>query len=83
LTQTLEYKDGDLGLRGYIAYDDQKSGKRPGILVMPEGLGLGKHAKRRAEQLAQLGYVALAGNPFGDGKEFTNMEEALARSPLA
>jgi len=75
-TQTLEYKDGDLGLRGYIAYDDQKSGERPGILVMPEGLGLGKHAKRRAEQLAQLGYVALAGDPFGDGKEFTNMEEA-------
>jgi dienelactone hydrolase len=75
-TQTIEYKDGDLGLRGYLAYDDQKSGKRSGILVMPEGLGLGKHAKRRAEQLAQLGYVALAGDPFGEGKEFTNMEEA-------
>jgi dienelactone hydrolase len=75
-TDTIEYKDGDLGLRGYLAYDDQKNGKRPGILVMPEGLGLGKHAKRRAEQLAQLGYVALAGDPFGDGKEFTNMEEA-------
>src|SRR5260221_14589882 len=35
-TETLEYKDGDLNLRGYYAYDDQKAGKRPGILVMPE-----------------------------------------------
>jgi hypothetical protein len=26
-TETIEYKDGDLGLRGHLAYDDQKSGK--------------------------------------------------------
>src|SRR5271156_6182366 len=75
-TQTIEYKDGDLGLRGHLAYDDQKSGKRPGILVIPEGLGLGGHAKRRAEQLTELGYVAFAGDPYGDGRVFTSMEDA-------
>ena len=54
-TETIEYKDGDVTLRGYLAYDETKSGKRPGILVMPEALGLGTHAKSRAERLAQLG----------------------------
>src|SRR6202022_163968 len=44
-TETIEYKDGDVTLRGYLAYDETKSGKRPGILVMPEALGLGEHAK--------------------------------------
>ena len=38
-TETIEYKDGDVTLRGYLAYDDKKTGKRPGVLVMPEAFG--------------------------------------------
>jgi dienelactone hydrolase len=75
-TETFEYKDGDLGLRGYLGYDDQKSGKRPGILVMPEAFGLGKQAKSRVERLAQLGYVALGGDPYGNGREIAELPEA-------
>jgi len=76
-TETIEYKDGDVTCRGYLAYDETKTGKRPGILVMPEALGLGTHAKSRAERLAQLGYVALAGDPYGDGKEYATVQEAI------
>jgi dienelactone hydrolase len=76
-TETIEYKDGDVTLRGYLAYDETKTGKRPGILVMPEALGLGKHAKERAERLAQLGYVALAGDPYGNGLELKTLQEAI------
>ncbi len=76
-TETIEYKDGDVTLRGYLAYDETKTGKRPGILVMPEALGLGTHAKSRAERLAQLGYVALAGDPYGGGKEYATVAEAI------
>ena len=68
-TETIEYKDGDVTLRGYLAYDEKKSGKRPGVLVMPEAFGLGEHAKKRAERLAELGYVAFAGDPYGNGIE--------------
>jgi dienelactone hydrolase len=75
--ETLEYKDGDVALRGHVAFDEQKSGKRPGILVMPEAFGLGSHAKQRAERLAGLGYVALAGDPYGDGLEVQKLEEAI------
>src|SRR5579863_5193345 len=75
-TETVEYKDGDVTLRGYLGYDDQKSGKRPGILVMPEAFGLGKQAKSRVERLAQLGYVALGGDPYGNGREIPDLPEA-------
>src|SRR5262249_10788722 len=76
-TQTIEYQDGSVNLRGFVAFDDQKSQKRPGILVMPEAFGLGTHAKQRAERLAALGYVALAGDPYGDGVEFKDLQEAI------
>jgi dienelactone hydrolase len=76
-TQSIEYKDGDVTLRGFLAFDDQTSAKRPGILVMPEAFGLGAHAKERAERLAALGYVALAGDPYGNGLETTDLQEAI------
>lgn len=76
-TETVEYKDGGVTLRGYLAYDDKKSGKRPGVLVMPEAFGLGEHAKKRAERLAELGYVAFAGDPYGNGIELANLQDAM------
>src|ERR1700689_2122100 len=76
-TETIEYKDGDVNLRGYLAFDEKKTGKRPGVLVMPEAFGLGEHAKKRAERLAELGYVAFAGDPYGNGVEVGSLPEAM------
>jgi dienelactone hydrolase len=77
VTDTITYEDGGVTLKGYLAYDETRTGKRPGILVMPEAFGLGKNAKARARRLAELGYVALGGDPFGDGREFTDLQEAI------
>lgn len=79
-TESMEYLDGTVTLRGFLAYDDTMAGKRPGILVMPEAFGLGAHAKQRAEWLANLGYVALAGDPYGNGVELNNLQEAIKRA---
>jgi len=79
-TETIEYKDGDVTLRGYLAFDEKKSGKRPGVLVMPEAFGLGAHAKQRAERLAELGYVAFAGDPYGNGIELANLQDAMTHA---
>ena len=77
-TQTVTYTDAGTTLKGFLAYNDRQTGKRPGILVMPEAFGLGKNAKARAQRLAdELGYVALGGDPFGDGREFTDLQEAI------
>jgi dienelactone hydrolase len=75
--ESIEYKDGNVTLRGFLAFDEQTSDKRPGILVMPEAFGLGVHAKGRAQRLAALGYIALAGDPYGNGIETTDLQEAI------
>ena len=66
-TQSVEYKDADATLKGFLAYDDAAQGKRPGILVVPEWWGLNDYPKSRAEQLAKLGYVAFVADIYGDG----------------
>jgi dienelactone hydrolase len=76
-TQSIEYEDGNVTLRGFVAFDDATSHQRPGVLVMPEAFGLGTHATQRAERLASLGYVALAGDPYGNGLEVTDLQEAI------
>ena len=78
-TETLEYRDGDVTLKGFLACDDQSDEKRPGILVMPEAFGLGVHARERVQRLAALGFVALAADPYGDGLEVDNLPDAIAQ----
>jgi dienelactone hydrolase len=76
-SEPLDYKDGGVTLKGVIYYDENKSGKRPGVLVNPEAFGLGPHAKSRAERLAQLGYVALAADPYGEGAVAKDLNDAM------
>ena len=75
--ESIEYQDGNVTLRGFVAFDDQTDEKRPGVLVMPEAFGLGAHAKERAKRLAALGYIALAGDPYGNGLEVSDLQEAI------
>ncbi|HVP10204.1 MAG TPA: dienelactone hydrolase family protein [Phycisphaerae bacterium] len=75
-TQPLVYRDGDIELRGYLAYDKTSSGKRPGVLVVPEWWGLNDFAKEKARQIAALGYVALAVDMYGDGHVTSDPAEA-------
>ena len=63
---------------GELVYDDARPERRPGILVFHEGSGLGEHPKRRARQLAERGYVALACDMYGGGHLAANMQESRA-----
>lgn len=63
---------------GFAAYDENVSGKRPAILVVPEWWGLNDYTKRRAKQLAELGYMALAIDMYGDGKLGNDPQAAQA-----
>jgi dienelactone hydrolase len=75
-TETLEYKQGATTLEGFIAYDDSISGKRPGVLVVHQWLGLTDYEKRRATMLAQLGYVAFCADIYGKDARPKNVQEA-------
>jgi len=80
ITKSVEYKQGDTTLEGYLAYDDAVSGTRPGVLIVHQWLGLTDYEKHRAEMLAQLGYVAFCADIYGKGNRPKGVEEA---GPLA
>jgi dienelactone hydrolase len=63
--EKVNYKHGSTLLEGYLAYDDTIQGKRPGVLVVHCFRGLRDFVKERAEQLANLGYIAFALDMYG------------------
>jgi dienelactone hydrolase len=72
----VEYAADSVTLKGYIAFDDKFTGKRPGILVVHEWWGHNEYARKRADMLAELGYVALAVDMYGDGKQANHPDDA-------
>lgn len=70
------YSDGDTQFIGRLVYDEDGSGQRPGILVIPAFGGLGNFEIERAEELAALGYVVLAVDYYGEGAQASGPEQA-------
>lgn len=75
-TENVSYTSGTTHSISYAAYDENKKGKRPVVLVIPEWWGLNDYVKGRARQLAELGYFALAVDMYGDGKNAADPKEA-------
>ena len=75
-TKAVTYTHDGVTFKGHLAWDDATVGKRPGILVVHEWWGINEYAKKRAEQLAALGYVAFAADMYGDGKTTDNPKES-------
>jgi dienelactone hydrolase len=74
-THDIDYRCEAINLRGYLAFDETVTARRPGVLVFHEGLGLGDFAMARARKVAELGYVALAADMFGDRRQARNLRE--------
>lgn len=72
----VSYSADGTTLKGWIAYDDSVKGKRPGVLVVHEWWGHNAYTRKRANMLAELGYVALAVDMFGDGKQAQHPDDA-------
>ena len=80
VTKTIEYKQGDTTLEGYLAYDDSFSGKRPGVLIVHQWMGLTDYEENRAAMLANLGYVAFCADIYGKGIRPQSTKEAGAEA---
>jgi dienelactone hydrolase len=76
VTQPVQYKQNDTVLEGFLAYDNDVKGKRPGVLIVHEWWGLNDFAKKAAERVARMGYVAFAADMYGKGKVTQSPEEA-------
>ena len=80
ISKPVAYTQGGVALEGWLAYDDSRTGVRPGVLVVPEWWGLNDYIKGRAQQLAEMGYVAFAVDMYGKG---VNTEDPKRAGELA
>ncbi|RGD56995.1 dienelactone hydrolase family protein [Kitasatospora xanthocidica] len=76
-TRTVEYPADGMTMIGHLALP-AGTGRRPAVLIGPEGPGLNDFQRRRADALAELGYVALAFDLHG-GRWISDPQEMLAR----
>ena len=76
--QPLAYQDGATRLAGYVARPAAMNGKAPGVLIIHQWMGVTGHEQMVADRLAQLGYVALAADIYGEGTRPKDMKEAAA-----
>jgi dienelactone hydrolase len=75
--RAVAYRADGLTMTGHLALPSG-AGRRPAVLIGPEGMGLSDVERRRADALAELGYVALAFDLHG-GRYVSDPEEMLAR----
>ena len=74
--ETVVYTLDSLKMNSYVVYDENVQGKRPAVLVIHEWWGLNDYAKRRAKQLAELGYIAMAVDMYGNNRTADNAKDA-------
>ena len=72
----IAYSTDSTTMNGYVAYKNNLTEKKPGILVVHEWWGHNDYARKRADMLAELGYVALAVDMYGDGKQASHPADA-------
>lgn len=79
-TKKIEYNHDGTVLEGYLAYDEDLQGRRPGVLIVHDWMGLGNHVVDRANKLAELGYVGFALDMYGKGKRGQKPEDGMKLS---
>lgn len=79
-TGPVDYKSKDTVLEGYVAAGKEPAGKRPGVLVVPDWMGVAEHYNKIADKLADMGYVAFEADIYGKGVRPKNADEAAAQA---
>lgn len=76
IEEPVSYSANGVTLKGFVTYDKGKQSKRPIVLVVPEWWGLTEYPRMRAKMLADMGYLAMAVDMYGDGKIAANPKAA-------
>ncbi|RZS90429.1 dienelactone hydrolase [Aquimarina brevivitae] len=74
--EEVSYSTDSLQMKGYIAFNENATDKSPGVLVIHEWWGHNDYTRKRADMLAELGYVALAVDMYGEGKQASHPDDA-------
>jgi dienelactone hydrolase len=75
--EDVSYSADSTTMKGFVVYNDSVQGKRPAVLVVHEWWGLNDYAKSRARQLAQMGYIAMAVDMYGNGEVASDPQGAM------
>lgn len=76
VTKEVSYSSDSVTLKGFLAYNENQKDVRPGVIVVHEWWGHNQYARKRAKMLAELGYIALAVDMYGDGKQANHPDDA-------
>jgi dienelactone hydrolase len=76
--QSIEYRDGEALLEGFLCYDESQPGPRPAVLINHAWGGRDQFVERKARRLAWQGYVCFALDNYGKGRRGTTPEESSA-----
>lgn len=74
--ENITYTGDGITMNGFVVYDSNNAEKRPAVLVVHEWWGLNDYSKKRARELADLGYIAMALDIYGNGKTADNPDSA-------
>lgn len=77
-SELIDYRDGNVQLEAYCAYEDTGISHQPLVLVCHDWSGRNAFAEEKANQLAKLGYVGFALDMYGKGKLGQTKEEKSA-----
>jgi dienelactone hydrolase len=78
--ERIEYRSGDVRLRGALVHDERAKGKRPLLLVAPNWIGVSATAIAQAQTLVGDRFVGFVPDMYGDGKTASGPDDA---GPLA
>lgn len=76
-TENVTYKQDTVSLQGLLVYEATKP-KAPGIVLVPDWMGMTDLARQYAEKVARLGYVVLVADIYGKSHQPKDQKEAGA-----
>jgi dienelactone hydrolase len=65
--EAVSYSDGDFELEGLFVYDKLLKSKRGGVLLVHDVNGRDEFINKKAEELADIGYVVFVADMYGKG----------------
>ena len=80
--QPVEWTIGKDSFSGVLVYDDASASKRPGLVMVPNWMGVTPSAVEKARQIAGDDYVVLVADVYGAGKRPEDGKQAGAMSKV-
>lgn len=77
-TKPVEWKIGEETFSGVLVFDDVNAIKRPGLVMVPNWMGVTDNAIQHAKDIAGDSYVVLVADVYGNNVRPKNKEEAKA-----